>query len=436
MARRQLFLVSSTLASFITPFVSTAVNIALPSITSYFGVDAASVNWFANVFLISLASTILVVGVVADWVGRERLFVSGVFLFMISSLLILFTRDFTTALVLRALQGLGSAMISGIAVAILASLFPRETGFVIGINTAAVYVGTTLGPVLGGFLVNYTGWSSIFLFTGSVALASSVLALLSLDLGKKRSGKKPRFETLALFTISLIMISTGSAYIKSLSSVSSLLAGLALFTATLYIEYRGSINLVKQIFERRVFLAYLVALLNYLATFALSILYSNYLQLRLGLTPLQTGLVLVAQPLPQVILSPLAGYLADKWEPGILVTIGMALISLGIGLSIATYKWLSLLIISLVLIGAGFAFFASPNTTQIVRRIPREAYASATSFLGLMRFLGQSLSTSILTSVITLLKDPAPMKTSLTIYLAASIAGLLMAIASIQKRSN
>jgi len=432
MFRNGLFLLSSAMASFITPFISIAVSVALPSIAKSFNLDMASVNWFANAFLISMASTILLLGVVADWLGKELMFVIGVAVFTVTAFLVLFVGDFTWLLLLRCVQGLGAAMISGTAVAILASLFPKETGLVIGINTTAVYVGTTLGPVLGGFLVNYAGWPSLFIFSGATALVSLMLAFLSLDFTKRGGKRRPCFETLLIFTFSTILVSVGSAYTRSLFGLAALFVGLIIFVFSLYIEHKKSLNLVEQIFEKSTFLAYLVALLNYVATYALTILYSNYLQLGAGFTSWETGLILLAQPIPQVLLSPITGYLSDRWDPGILVAAGMGLISLGIGVSIISYKWLSFLIASLILLGTGFAFFASPNTTQIMRKIPREAFASASSFLGLMRFLGQSLSTSILTATMLAFKTSMPMEESLTAYLVIAVVGAATAAMSAQ----
>jgi MFS family permease len=327
-------------------------------------------------------------------------------------------------------------MISGTAVAILASLFPKETGLVIGINTTAVYVGTTLGPVLGGFLVNYSGWPALFIFSGAFAFVSAMLALLSLDFSRRSGKRPPRFETLLIFTLSTILTSVGSAHIRSLFGLAALLIGLTTFMFTLYIERRKSLNLVKQIFEKSTFLAYLAALLNYVAIYALTILYSNYLQLEAGFTPWEAGLILLAQPIPQALLSSLAGYLSDKWDPGALAATGMGLIALGIGISIVLYKWLSFLIASLILLGTGFAFFASPNTTQIMRKIPKEAFASASSFLGLMRFLGQSLSTSILTATMLAFKTSVPMKESLTVYLIVAVVGASTAVMSAHRKKT
>ncbi|MEM0027528.1 MAG: MFS transporter [Ignisphaera sp.] len=421
------------MASFITPFISSAVNIALPSIARSLNIDMAQVNWFANAFLISLASTILLLGVIADYVGRERVFVSGVILFAITSAAIPYIKDFAALLILRCLQGLGAAMVSGTTVAILASMFRERTGLVIGINSAAVYIGTALGPVLGGFLTSFLGWPSIFIFVSFVALTSTALAFTSINLGKRDLGRRPDLVTPALFVASLAMVSTGSAYIKSFGGATIFGMGLTFFIATFIIEYKHPRVFARQIFEKRVFLAYLVALFNYVSTFALSILFSNYLQTEMGLSAWQAGLILLSQPIAQTLLSPIAGHLADRWDPGVLVALGMGLITLGIGASIYVYTQQWLLMTILVVVGIGFAFFASPNTTQIVRRVPKEVYATATAFLGTMRFLGQALSTSILTIVIATYKVAAPMKPALTAYLIASSIGTLLAVFTIAK---
>jgi len=431
MSRRDLFLISSAMASFITPFISSAVNIALPAISRSFNVDIALVNWFANIFLMSMASTILFWGVVADWIGKEKIFVAGVTLFLFTAFIIPYINNFMVLLILRFLQGLGAAMISGTAVAIIVSLHPERRGFVIGINTTAVYLGSTLGPVLGGFLIDYAGWKSIFLFTAIVSVMSIVLALSSLDFRIRVKSRRPQFQILLAIIASTILVIFGSTYIGYFYGLTTLFLGLVIFIYILYIEYRKSLNLVKQIFERKTFLAYIVALLNYVATYALAILLSNYLQLDVGFTAREAGLILLAQPITQMFLSPLAGYLADKTNPGVLVTIGMSLITLGIGISSIVYRWINLLIISLILLGMGFAFFASPNTTQIMQKIPRESFASASAFLGLMRFLGQSLSTSILTAIVLLLRISIPIQQALLIYMAIAFIGTVVAIASI-----
>lgn len=396
-----------------------------------FGVDIAAANWIANSFLISMASTILFMGAVADWIGRELIFIGGVAVFALTSFLIPYSGSFASFLVLRCIQGLGAAMISGTAVAILASIFPERTGLAIGVNTAAVYVGTTLGPALGGFLADYAGWPSLFTLSGAVSLISVTLTTLSIDFSLGKSGRRPRFQTLSAFAVSTALVALGSAYSSSQYGLAALLSGLLTLVLTLHVEHERPLNLVEEIFKRGIFLAYMTTLLSYIATYALSILFSSFLQFEGGLRAWEAGIILLAQPLPQMILSPVAGYLADKLSPRLLTAAGMTMIALGIGSSLATYKWLTALVASLVLIGTGFAFFTSPNTTQIMRGVPRQAFALASSFLGLMRFLGQSLSTSILTALMLALKPfMASMEAALIVYTIAATCGVITAMFS------
>lgn len=422
---------ASATASFLTPFIAMATNVALPVMAETFRVNIVVANWIANSFLASMASTILIAGAVADWFSRELIFTGGVIIFAVTSFSTIYADNFTLLISLRCVQGIGAAMISGTAVAILVSNFPEKAGFAIGLNTAAVYAGVALGPALGGFLVDYAGWPSLFMLTGAIALLSALLTLLSVDFSRKDIGWRPRFRTLIIFAISTILAVLGSAYISSLYGLAALFLGLMAFISTLYAEYRKPLSLAGEFFQRKVFFAYITVLLSYTATYALSILFSNFLQIEGGFKAREAGLILLAQPFPQIVLSPVAGYLADKLNPGLLMALGMSLITVGIGLSTIAYKWLILIILSLVVIGIGFAFFASPSTAQIMRGIPHPSFSLASSFLGLMRFLGQSLSTSILTaSMLTLKPFVVSMRATLIIYVFIAALGIITAIFS------
>jgi len=160
-----------TLASFLTPFMGSSVNIALPSIGKEFLMDAILLSWVATSYLLAAAMFLVPFGKIADIHGRKKIFLYGVLIYTISSF---FSAISTSAIMLisfRVLQGIGSAMIFGTGVAILTSVFPvGERGKVLGINVAAVYLGLSLGPFLGGVLTQHIGWRSIFLANVSLGL--------------------------------------------------------------------------------------------------------------------------------------------------------------------------------------------------------------------------------------------------------------------------
>ncbi len=152
-----------TMSFFITPFMGSAVNIALPSIGQEFGMDAVLLAWITMSYLLAGTVFLLPFGRIADIHGRKKIFTYGMIIFTASSVLAALSVSGVMLIASRVLQGIGGAMIFGTGVAILTSVFPAaERGKVLGINVAAVYLGLSLGPFLGGLLTQYAGWRSIF----------------------------------------------------------------------------------------------------------------------------------------------------------------------------------------------------------------------------------------------------------------------------------
>ncbi|PKL73056.1 MAG: MFS transporter, partial [Methanobacteriales archaeon HGW-Methanobacteriales-2] len=155
-------LLAATIASFFTPFMGSSVNIALPSIGLDFGADAIILNWVTNGFLLAAAIFAVPFGRVADIHGMKKIFTYGIILFTVASLLCALSPTAYTLIGSRILQGIGSAMIFVTGLAIISSVYPpHHRGKAIGINVAAVYVGLSFGPVLGGLMTQYLGWRSL-----------------------------------------------------------------------------------------------------------------------------------------------------------------------------------------------------------------------------------------------------------------------------------
>ena len=151
------------LAGFLTPFDLSAVNIALPSIAEEFSMDAIQMGWVSTAYLLASAVFLVPFGRIADIYGRKKVFAAGLSVFTIASLLMVVAPSAVAVILLRVLQGFGSAMIFGTAVAILTSVTaPENRGKALGIYTTAVYLGLSMGPFLGGILTDRFGWRSIF----------------------------------------------------------------------------------------------------------------------------------------------------------------------------------------------------------------------------------------------------------------------------------
>ena len=392
----------AALSSFLITFMGSSINIALPSIGREFQMDAVLLSWVATSYLLTTAMFLLPFGRLADIYGRKRILTYGIVIFTIASLLLSFAPSATVLIALRAVQGIGSAMIFSTGIAILTSVFPvGERGKALGITTAAAYLGLSLGPVLGGLLTQHFGWRSIFLVT--VPLGAIIIALI---LGKVKGewaeakGEKFDLTGSAIYSLALIGMIYGFSLLPAMLGIWLIIVGASGIFAFVRREMKVespllNINLFK---KNRVFaFSNLAVLLNYSAAFAVGFLLSLYLQYIKGLSPQSAGLILVAMPAVMAIFSPVAGRLSDRIEPRILTSVGMGLITVGLSLFISLNEKTSLgfIIGNLILIGFGFALFTSPNTNAIMSSVRQRFYGVASATLGTMRQVGMIFSMGI-----------------------------------------
>ena len=401
MVRKTQFFASivAGLAAFLAPFMGSAVNIALPAIGRRFDADPVTLGWVATAYLLAAAVFLVPFGRLADIHGRKKIFIIGISIYTGSSLLTALAPSMAALIGFRVFQGLGAALIFGTAIAILTSVFPPgERGKALGINTAAIYLGLSLGPVLGGWLTQQLGWRSIFLFNIPLGLAIIALVLWKLG-GEWAESKGERFDFVGsiLFGLALVGIMLGFSLLPHLLGVCLLLAGLSLICGFVCLENRTATPVVNLSLFRmnRVFaFSNLAALVNYSATFAVGFFLSLYLQYLKGMTPQSAGLILIAQPIVMTLFSPLAGRASDKIEPRTVASIGMAVSSAGL-LLLALLRadtFLGFVVGSLALLGFGFALFSSPNTNAVMSSVEKKHYGVAAATLGTMRLVGQMLS--------------------------------------------
>jgi MFS family permease len=160
---RRIVLMIATISSFLTPFMGSSINVALPSMGREFKMNAILLAWVATAYLLSASVFLGPMGRIADIWGRKRIFLTGITIFTLSSLLSGIAFSSFQIILFRILQGIGGSMILGTGVALLTSVFPPgERGRALGINSSAVYLGLSLGPFIGGILTNYFGWRSVF----------------------------------------------------------------------------------------------------------------------------------------------------------------------------------------------------------------------------------------------------------------------------------
>ena len=392
-------LVVAALSPFLTTFMGSSINIALPSIGHEFQMGAVLLGWVATAYILGSAACLLPFGRLADIYGRKRILTCGIFIFTIASLLLAFTPSATVLIALRAVQGIGGAMIFTTGIAILTSVFPTgERGKALGINAAATYLGLSLGPVLGGLLTQNFGWRSIFLVV--VPMGATVIALIFSRLkGEWAEARGEKFDLTGsvIYGLALTGIIYGFSVLPAMWGIWLIILGGSGIFAFVQREAKADSPLLDiNLFRRNRGFAFsnLAVLLNYSAAYAVSFLLSLYLQYIKGLSPQSAGLILVAMPIVQAGFSPVAGRLSDRIEPQILASVGMGLVTIGLSLFIFLGQNTSLgfIIASLILIGLGFGFFASPNTNAIMSSVKQRFYGVASATLSTMRQVGMSFS--------------------------------------------
>ena len=395
-------LVASTTAAFLTPLMASSVSVALPSIGREFAMDALSVSWVATSAVLAAAMFLVPFGRLADIYGRKRIFNYGIVVFTIFSFLSGIAPTGALLIASRAMQGMGAAMIFGTSVAILTSAYePAERGRVLGINVAATYTGLSLGPFIGGFLTQHLGWRSIFFLNAILGFLIIVMVMWRLKSEwAEAHGEKFDIPGSLLYMVSLTALMIGFSKLPGSLGVWGVGAGLCGLVGFVLWEQRTPKPLLDvSLFARNPVFTFsnIAALINYSATSAVTFLVSFYLQYIKALSPQTAGLILVAQPVMMALFSPLAGRLSDSVEPRVVASIGMSIITVGLGLLAMVGKETSTLLVTiyLLLLGFGFALFSSPNTNAIMSSVEKKLYGVASATFGTMRLTGQMMSMGI-----------------------------------------
>ncbi len=404
--QRHTLLVCMT-TSFITTFMGSSLNLAVPDIEADLGIGASAVGWVVTSYMLVVSALNVPLGKIADARGRRRMLICGIGLFAAASFFGVFCARTWMMIACRVIQGTAGAMIFATNNAILVGAFPADQrGGVLGRNTAATYIGLSAGPVIGGLLNGSFGWRSIFMASG--ILSAAVFAVAASKLPDREEPEDDRRFDLRGALIYIIMMIAVIMGLTDLSIVKyswiALAGGIALGIVFFRYESRTEAPLIRTAMftENRPFLfSNLAALLNYGATFTVSYLLSMYLQIIKGFSSTAAGLILVAQPVMQALFSPAMGRLSDRVAPGRLASGGMGICVAGLVMLalLDTGTSLVFVISVLLLMGFGFAMFSSPNVNAIMSMARAEDHGVVNSILSTMRNLGQTMSMAVVTII-------------------------------------
>jgi len=395
-------LLITAISVFVSPFMVSAVNIALPTIGKEFSMGAVLLGWVATCFLLPSAALLVPFGRLADIYGRKKIFLCGMSLFTVSSLLGGISSSAVMLIAFRVLQGISGAMTVGTAVAILTSVFPaEERGRAIGTNMAATYLGLSLGPFLGGILTQHLSWRSIFFISSFLGLLVVILASWRLK-GEWAEARGEKFDVFGSIAVGLSIIvgMYGFTVLPTMPGIVLVLLGIA----GMLIFVRWELRVKSPVFNISLFkknaafiFSNMATLINYVSAFAMAFLLSLYLQYNIGLSPQTAGLISVVSPVFMTIFAPLAGRLSDRIEPRLVASAGLALtcIALFLFTFLSDETALAFIITGMAIYGIGTGFFSSPNTNAVMSSVENRFLGVASGTVATMRSIGMMLSMGI-----------------------------------------
>ena len=445
--KRSVLLVAA-IAAFLVPFLGSAVNLALPAIGSEFKANAISLGWVISSFILSSAVFMLPFGRLGDIKGRKKVFTTGIILFSISTFLILFSKSIYSLIVLRIFQGFSSAMIFGTSLAIITSVFPQgERGHAMGITVTSTYFGLSAGPVLGGFLTQSMGWRSIFGFLVPVGLVTLWFIFRKMK-GEWAEARGEQFDWKGsvIYGLALSSFMYGFSKLPGSAGWMFLSAGIIIAGVFLFAERKTEFPVfdVRLILKNRV-LAFsgMAALIHYSATSAVGFFMSLYLQYLKGFDARTAGLIMISQPIAMALLSPMAGKLSDRKNPGVIASAGMGMTGLGLVLLcfINSSTPIFFIILLLTLMGIGFGLFSSPNSNAIMSSVEKKHLGIASGIVGTMRMVGQMMSMGIAMMLVSLFLGKhtinpstynglmSAMKTGFVVFSILSVFGIFASLA-------
>ncbi|MDR0348480.1 MAG: MFS transporter [Tannerella sp.] len=408
---RNWILLIACLSSSLVPFMGSSINLALPQIARQFNLNGIEQSWILTAYLLSATVLQVPFGRLADIRGKRLIFMAGLCLFALTTFGCGFASNGVFLILLRILQGVGSAMVFSTNIAIISSVFPpKERGMAMGVNAATVYVSIAAGPSLGGFITESLGWEYIFFITAAiatVALAASVIVMK--DKWTEAAGEPFDMKGALIYGLAVMTLIYGLTILPQVTGFLLVAASFLLFVLFIKCERKEAYPVfnVSLFIKNSLFrMSSAAALINYAATFPISFLISLYLQEVKGMDAQSAGIILIVQPIVQSALSPPAGKLSDRIQPRYIASAGMALITGSLFLlsfMITPETSTGFLAVMLGLLGVGFAAFSSPNTNAIMSSVERKDYSMASAATGTVRQMGQSFSMGITTMIISII---------------------------------
>ncbi len=413
--RRYLVLAAVMLSGMMGPIDASIVNVTLPTIAAYFGVDISVAQWVPMVYLLTISSLLLFYGRLGEIFGYKRIYLAGLAGFTVASGLCGLSPTIHWLIIFRALQGLAAGMMMAVPFAIVTASFPpTERGKALGINAMSVSIGLAIGPSLGGFITASLGWHFVFLINVPIGIAGLLWANHVVPDLKGQPGKVDVWGALTAFiALFSFLLFVNRSQSSGLSYATGGLLAIAAISAFAFVRIESRVRqpmLNLSLFSDRVFnLANVSALLNFMSQYILVFLTPFYLQRVLQYAPNKVGLVMTSFPLAVMTMAPFSGALSDRIGSRPLACLGAALCAVSLlSMSLLPVAAQPVDIVwRLALFGLGTGIFQSPNNSTVMGSVPKPRLGIASGILATVRNGGMVLGIATAGAVLYAFAPPS-----------------------------
>lgn len=404
-SRKWLVMSAVAMGIFLATIDGSIVNVALPTLTTALATDFATVQWIVLAYLLTIITLLAVVGRLADMYGRKRLYNAGFIVFTIGSLLCGLAPSVNWLIGFRVLQGVGAALILALGMALVTEAFPpTERGRALGIAGSIVSIGIVTGPTLGGLIIENLSWHWIFFVNVPIGILGTIVSWRFVPASRPPGGQ--RFDiggaaTLCLSLLGLLLaLTTGQRQgFTSPTALGLFVFGVFFLAAFLFIQRRHPQPIIDpSLFRNRLFTVNLFTGFLVFVGLGTNVLIPFYLEIVLGYSVQQVGLLLAVVPIALGITAPISGSLSDRFGSRPISVIGLAVAALGfLGLSTLTPETTAVgFMLRFLPVGIGVGLFQSPNNSAMMGTAPRERLGVASSLLAMTRNLGQIVGIAVL----------------------------------------
>jgi EmrB/QacA subfamily drug resistance transporter len=391
-------------------------TIAFPELTRVFQTDLAKVMWIAVAYILVSSSLMLIFGKISDFIGRTRIYTVGMAIFTVGMAACALAQNVEQIIIFRIIQALGAAMSISCGTAIVTEAFPAsETGKGLGMLSMSVSAGFIMGPIVGGFLLDWLDWRSLFYMRTPIGICTFLMAIALLKKDEGRSGKI-KLDIIGTLTSSagLFCLIFGMAHIKSHGFMSPVVllfvgSGFVILFLFILVERRVSDPIIDlALFKNRTF-SYAMGglLLFFLAVPPYILIMPFYLMEGINLSPLESGMLLAVVSMVTMITSPISGALSDRFGPvwpsvfGAAATAAAFFFMLGFDLQTE----IPTIILILILLGLGVGAFQPPNNSTIMGAVERKRLGSASALIATERQVGISLGMALAGAIFSARQD-------------------------------